>query len=124
MRQMVAGAAVDASRVKRFWVYTHDKRTRMSHREIPGMNPEGVDMDGGMYQTPLGPLQYPRDPNGIGSNTIQCRCAERFGLAEKKKPPIANAAEAEAEAEAKSYSGIEGTAPAKSSRHEEHAESS
>jgi hypothetical protein len=88
MRQMVAGAAVDASRVKRFWVYTHDKRTRMSHREIPGMNPEGVDMDGGMYQTPLGPLQYPRDPNGIGSNTIQCRCAERFGLAEKKKPPL------------------------------------
>lgn len=81
VRQMLASGAIDDSRVRRFWVPTYDGRTRDSHREIPGLNEEGVKMDE-PYVTPLGPLMFPRDPNGTGDNTINCRCTERFALAQ------------------------------------------
>lgn len=65
--------------VRRFWVYTKDNRTRDPHRKVPSMNPNGVRLDQ-PYQTPLGPLMYPRDPNGTAANTVQCRCVERYKL--------------------------------------------
>lgn len=81
IRQMLGSRAIDEQRVRRFWVTTRDKRTRDAHRRVPGMNEEGVAF-GESYRTPLGPLAFPRDPNGTGSNTIQCRCTERFELIE------------------------------------------
>lgn len=81
IQQMLQSGAIDGQKVKRFWVYTTDLRTRVNHRLIPGMNPEGVPLDG-YYTTPDGPLAFPRDPNGSAENTIQCRCAERFQLVE------------------------------------------
>lgn len=81
IRQMIAEGAIDPMRVRRFWVYTRDRRTRDGHRQIPGMNPEGVPLEG-VYQTPDGPLAFPRDPNGTAENTVQCRCAERFEIVE------------------------------------------
>jgi len=59
--------------VWRFWVYTQDGRTRPEHRLIPSMNPGGVGIDT-PFQTPLGPLMFPGDPDGLAENVIQCRC--------------------------------------------------
>lgn len=85
VRQAAAAFAVDTDRLRRFWVKTNDSRTRDAHRAVPDMNPDGVRMDE-PYKTPLGDLMYPRDPNGSGANTIQCRCAERYALVDAPKP--------------------------------------
>lgn len=79
VKQMLASRAIDEQLIRRFWVNTKDKRTRDAHRLVPSMNPEGVAF-GESYKTSLGPLAFPRDPNGTGSNTINCRCTERFKL--------------------------------------------
>jgi hypothetical protein len=81
IKQMQATGAIDGNKVMRFWVPTHDMKTRDSHLMIPEMNPLGIPLNG-FYQTPLGALAYPRDPNGRPDNTIQCRCSERFKLVE------------------------------------------
>jgi len=81
IRQMLAAGAIDETKVRRHWVFTRDKRTRIDHRLIPGMNEEGVGLSE-PYVTPLGPMMFPRDPNGTAANTVQCRCTERFALAE------------------------------------------
>lgn len=77
--QAAFDGAIDPQQIRRFWVYTRDSRTRPTHRAIPGLNPEGVAIDQ-PFQTPLGPLLYPRDPNGSGANTINCRCAVVYRL--------------------------------------------
>lgn len=71
--QAVNNGSVDATNVRRFWIYTDDKRTRNEHRQIPGLNPNGVLVDQ-PFVTPYGPLLFPRDPSGSAANTIQCRC--------------------------------------------------
>ena len=81
MQQMLSSGAVDIDKVRRQWVYTHDNRTRNAHRGIPELNKGGVRLDG-EYKTSLGPLAYPRDPSGLPENTIQCRCTERYFIAE------------------------------------------
>lgn len=84
MRSVNSGAmlawqqAVDAGKIPveaivRKWVFTHDARTRPAHRQIPGMNPDGVGFNE-MFRTPDGPLLYPGDPNGPPEATINCRC--------------------------------------------------
>lgn len=53
----------------RVWVVTPDDRLRETHAAVPGLNPNGVPVDGGAYQTPLGPsFGPPLEPN--------CRCSE------------------------------------------------
>jgi hypothetical protein len=81
MQQMITSGALDASQVRRQWVYTQDARTRAAHRSVASLNPGGITLDG-VYQTALGPLRYPRDPNGSAANTVQCRCTERYFVAE------------------------------------------
>lgn len=71
--QAVSDGAIDGDIVKRFWIYTDDKRTRNQHRQIPGLNFEGVAVDQ-PFVTPFGPLLFPRDPRGTAANTINCRC--------------------------------------------------
>lgn len=77
--QMINNADVDTEKLRRFWHYTGDSRTRQAHREIPGMNKEGRKLDE-PFQTPLGPLMFPRDPSGSAENTIKCRCVEFYRL--------------------------------------------
>lgn len=71
--QMIAQGSIDPEMVRRFWIFTRDERTRAAHRRIPGLNPGGVRLDQ-PFVTPLGPLLFPRDPNGSAQNTVQCRC--------------------------------------------------
>lgn len=73
--QAAEEGTVDRRSIRRKWVFTHDRRTREAHREIPGMNPNGVTMDQ-PFKTPLGPLMYPGDVNGAPGNTINCRCTQ------------------------------------------------
>lgn len=86
MRQALAQRAVDDTQLRRFWVFARDSRTRDAHRAIPGMNPNGVRLDE-PYQSPLGPIMFPRDPSAVAANTVQCRCAERFALASDMDRP-------------------------------------
>lgn len=77
IRQMIADGVIDGDRLRKFWVFTKDAKTRNEHRRIPGMNEEGVMFEA-HFNTPLGPLLFPRDPNGTAANTIQCRCRIRY----------------------------------------------
>ena len=77
--QMINNADVDKEKLRRFWHYTGDSRTRQAHREIPGLNKEGRKLDE-PFETPLGPLMFPRDPSGVAENTIKCRCVEYYRL--------------------------------------------
>jgi hypothetical protein len=110
VRQALVQRAIDADRLRRFWVYTRDARTRPDHRAIPGMNPDGVAL-GEAYRTPGGPLMFPRDPSGSGSNTIQCRCAERYSLADAAPPARTVAPPAEKPAEKPAETPAEKPAP-------------
>lgn len=71
-RQM-ADEVEDASSLRRFWVATNDGHTRDAHLAIVEMNEKGVGMDE-PFQSPLGPIMYPGDPNAVAANSINCRC--------------------------------------------------
>ncbi len=79
LQQAVNEGFIDRDKVKRFWVFTKDGKTRNAHRLIPQLNPDGVFIDQ-PFTTPLGPLRFPRDPSGSASNTIQCRCRVVYKL--------------------------------------------
>lgn len=66
-----AGALPDGAR--KFWRHVGDAKVRHSHWRVPGMNPDGVALNGA-FKTPLGPLRYPLDPLGTAENTVGCRC--------------------------------------------------
>jgi hypothetical protein len=60
--------------VRKHWIHMHDNRVRSAHLEIPRLNPDGVEVDA-TFDTPLGPLRYPLDPQGTEENTSGCRCS-------------------------------------------------
>lgn len=62
------------------WLYRHDTRTRDAHISA-GENNGWTPMNR-PFSTPLGPLMFPRDPNGSASNTINCRCRVQYSLPE------------------------------------------
>lgn len=67
--QAVETGSIDPDKLRRYWVWINDKRTRDAHRSVNTLNPEGVRIDQ-PFTTELGPLMFPRDPNGSGANTI------------------------------------------------------
>lgn len=73
-RQAVAEGVVKESEVRAFWIVTHDSKLRHSHAAIPRMNKEGVKLNES-FQSPLGLIRYPSDPNASAANRINCRCA-------------------------------------------------
>ena len=73
-KQAAEDGKVDADAVVRLWVYTHDGKTRPAHIAIPSMNPDGVGLDEA-FDSPLGPIMYPGDPDADIANTANCRCA-------------------------------------------------
>lgn len=74
-RQAANDGVVAADQIVRFWVHSHDEKVRDSHLAIPDMNPDGVGLDE-PFDSPLGPIMYPCDPNAEPSNTINCRCTQ------------------------------------------------
>lgn len=61
-----------------FWNVTLDGREREEHQVTPSLNPDGVPY-GEFFQTPLGPMRYPRDRKyGTAKNVINCRCRRSF----------------------------------------------
>jgi hypothetical protein len=61
-------------KLRRFWAPTQDERTREAHMTIPELNPEGVGLDE-PFESILGPIMFPGDPDAAAANTINCRCA-------------------------------------------------
>lgn len=74
LQQAMDQGVVRDDEIRREWVTAGDARVRNHHQRIPAMN-RGGRPRGQAFQTPLGPLRYPRDPQGAPSNTIQCRCS-------------------------------------------------
>lgn len=75
--QAVQQGALPAN-ARRHWIVTPDDRLRPTHAAVPGMNPDGVPLDG-VFQTPLGPSHgAPLEPN--------CRCGE--GLSFPGRPGV------------------------------------
>lgn len=80
IKQMLNQGILDDD-LRQFWIFTRDSRTRDAHKLVPLMNNGrvsdklGTDGTGipltDMFKTPLGPLRYPRDPNGTAANTVQ-----------------------------------------------------
>lgn len=73
--------------LRRFWVATRDERTRAHHIVIPQMNKKGVRV-GEMFQTPQGLMRFPRDPQGLASNVINCRCRVVYDFVDENNEPI------------------------------------
>lgn len=65
--------------LRRFWIVSADERVRKYHAPIPAMNEAGVRIDES-FDTPLGPLRYPLDPEGDAANVINCRCRVRYRI--------------------------------------------
>lgn len=72
--QAIADGDVGEEQVKRYWMYTHDNKTRDAHVGIPEINPDGVGQNEA-FDSELGPIMYPGDPDADPGNTINCRCS-------------------------------------------------
>jgi hypothetical protein len=68
---------IELNGLKKFWVTQRDERVRANHIAIPLMNNMGVDI-WDYFQTPLGPMRYPRDENGAPGNIVNCRCYLKY----------------------------------------------
>lgn len=76
-RQTVDNGQVQADEITRTWVVTDDNLLRHAHRLIPEMNPDGVGLHE-PFDSILGPIMRPGDPNASAENTINCRCTVIF----------------------------------------------
>lgn len=74
LEEKVQDGTIDERQVRREWIYTRDTDTRVSHRQIPALNPQGVGMRQ-PFETPLGQIMFPGDPAAAPEMSINCRCA-------------------------------------------------
>jgi hypothetical protein len=68
--QAVGTGAIRQAQITMTWRSAHDARVRDAHRELDGQSIR----KGGVFQSILGPIRYPGDPNANIANTAQCRC--------------------------------------------------
>lgn len=68
--QAIGSGAVNASAVTMIWRATNDRRTRDAHR---GLNGKRAKV-GQPFQSALGPIRFPGDPEANAANTVNCRC--------------------------------------------------
>lgn len=74
--QQVKDGKIEEDRVERLWIVTRDGHARDAHVYLGdryGKTPKGVGLNE-PFQSPLGPIRYPGDPNARAGNTINCRC--------------------------------------------------
>lgn len=69
----------DALRVRKFWGNRGDGAVRDAHVQVPLDYPDGLPLDG-VFETALGPMRFPRDPQGTIKNKAGCRCRPIFRL--------------------------------------------
>lgn len=79
IRQGQVMGSISSELLKR-WLYRKDGRARDAH--ISAGETNGWIPMNRPFSTPLGPLMFPRDPNGSASNTINCRCRVQYSLPE------------------------------------------
>lgn len=58
--------------VKKTWLATLDRRTRHAHRQLDGQT-RPIDEP---YDSPLGEIMYPGDPEAAPANIWNCRCSQ------------------------------------------------
>ena len=63
-------ATSDGIQLEREWISTNDGRTRHSHRLLDGQTAP-VDKP---FQSELGPIRFPGDPEAAPANVYNCRC--------------------------------------------------
>jgi hypothetical protein len=63
-------AGLKTETVTMTWRSAHDLRVRDAHQELDGQS----IARGGVFQSSLGPIRFPGDPNASIANTINCRC--------------------------------------------------
>lgn len=73
-QQSIDKGHVSQDLLKKFVVTAGDERVRHTHREVPGMNPDGRKWNE-PYQTPFGPQMHAPYPHEVG-----CRCFEKVKL--------------------------------------------
>lgn len=57
--------------VDKIWMAAHDSRTREAHLDLDGQQvPEDE-----MFESSLGKIEYPGDPDAVPANTYNCRCS-------------------------------------------------
>lgn len=71
----LAGASQVSGKLKKFWIYTHDKRTRPTHRNAGQKynRNNAIDLDK-KFKVGKAELSYPADRNGDKSEIFNCRC--------------------------------------------------
>lgn len=67
----------DGRTLRKGWIVTKDGRQREDHDVIPGMNVGGVPIDE-PFNSPLGPIQFPREPGQPAKQVIRCRCRVKY----------------------------------------------
>jgi hypothetical protein len=70
MQQAVASGTVAQDQVGFIWRAAHDSRTREAHRHLDGQ----FAKMGQPFQSDLGPIRFPGDPQATPANVINCRC--------------------------------------------------
>lgn len=68
--QAIQSGGLNADNVTMIWRSAHDSRVRDAHKELDG---ERIKR-GGVFQSSLGPIRFPGDPNASPANVINCRC--------------------------------------------------
>ncbi len=68
--QAVASGVLNVDQISLKWVSAHDSRVRDAHRALDGKKIK----KGGVFQSSLGPIRFPGDPQASAANTINCRC--------------------------------------------------
>ncbi|MGB6080220.1 MAG: phage minor head protein [Xanthobacteraceae bacterium] len=70
IEQAIASGAIDREAVTFKWRSAKDKRVREAHRNLDGETAKY----GEAFQSDLGPIRYPGDPQAVAANRINCRC--------------------------------------------------
>lgn len=70
MDQAIANGSVDPAAVTGTWHTARDNKVREAHSELDGKSvPYGQP-----FQSILGPIRYPGDPQATAANVVNCRC--------------------------------------------------
>ena len=85
--------------VKKIWLATGDERTRPAHDELDGQEAEINEP----FDSELGPIMYPGDPDASDENVWNCRCALGYDYPDKPEGSAEEEEEYDEEAEEEEF---------------------